>query len=234
MNRIEFVPGTEHAELLIQPPKPAKHYIPKWFKEIPAINKNNIKIDENGNPNLNVKNCLPFLDGLSAGYIQETWTDINIEEDEDGDIVYNQASRTSPEIMSHRNQSHIPTEDNFYNFEFIWKQYWMPKLPTGYSYLFTHPLGRVDLPFQTMSAIVDGDQIHYTHGGNVPFYIRKGFSGIIPEGTPMYQIIPFKRESWTMVANEYNEKLSDKGIHDLRKRFIGSYKKMHWKKKTFE
>jgi hypothetical protein len=33
--------------------------------------------------------------------------------------------------------------------------------------------------------------------GNIPFFIKEGFSGVIPKGTPIAQVIPFKRESWT-------------------------------------
>ena len=31
---------------------------------------------------------------------------------------------------------------------------------------------------------------------NVPFVIKNNFSGIIERGTPMFQVIPFKREKW--------------------------------------
>ena len=234
MNSIEFIPLNKDAELLIPHPKPAKMYIPQWFKDIPAVNSKNIKISKSGNSDINLKNCVPFLDSLSSGYIQETWTDISIQKDEDGDVIYNQSSTISQEIMKHREESFVKTDGSFYEFEFLWNQLWVPKLPKGYSYLFTHPLGRIDLPFYTMTAIVDGDSLNYSIGGNVPFYIRKDFSGIIPEGTPMYQMIPFKRENWKMVINNFNEDLSKKGINELRKRFVGSYKKVHWKKKTFE
>ena len=33
---------------------------------------------------------------------------------------------------------------------------------------------------------------------------KRNFEGIIPSGTPMIQIIPFKRESWTLGVKKYN------------------------------
>ena len=31
----------------------------------------------------------------------------------------------------------------------------------------------------------------------MPFFIIKGFTGILPAGTPYAQILPFKRENWS-------------------------------------
>jgi hypothetical protein len=49
----------------------------------------------------------------------------------------------------------------------------------------------------------------------------------------MYQMIPFKRDSWNMSVEEYNDDLSTIGINDLRKNYIGSYKKRLWSKKEY-
>lgn len=235
MNKIVFVPTSKDTELLIPPPQPAKNYIPEWFKNIPGINYKNLKLlgAEHKYPNANMKNCIPVLDSFISGYIQETWVDIHIDVDEDGDVDYNVSSKSCPPIMNHRDSIDMPVGDLYYNFEFIWNQMWVPKLPDGYSYLFTSPINRPDLPFTTATAIVDGDKMNYSHGGNVPFYIKKGFTGIIPQGTPMYQIIPFKRESWKTKLESYNEDLSTKGIHELRKNFLGSYKNRYWQKKEY-
>lgn len=233
-NKITFIPTNDQAELLIPAPKPAKQYIPEWYKHTPGINSKNVKVDFDGFPNPNVKNCIPFLDSLVSGYIQESWTDMYIDL-KGNDIVYNFAGKGAPQMMSHRGGEHLslPVTEYYYEFEFIWKQYWIPKLPDGYSYLFTHPFNRLDLPFTTATAIVDGDKLHYSNVGNVPVYIKKNFTGVIPVGTPLYQIIPFKRDAWKMDTEKYDEKKVKKGIHDLRKYFVGSYKKNFWQKKEY-
>jgi hypothetical protein len=69
--------------------------------------------------------------------------------------------------------------------------------------------------------------------GNLPFFLKEGFEGIIPKGTPIAQIIPFKRESWNLqkdaaLVNEsrLNSRNSDSVI-------FGWYKKTIWKKKSY-
>jgi hypothetical protein len=233
MNKITFIPANKQAELLIPPPKPAKLSIPDWFKNVPAINEKNLIVNENGIPNINVKNCIPFFDIFTSGYIQETWVDIYIDIDNNGDIVYNQSSHNAPNIMSERDKSHMPIKNYYYDFEFIWFQGWMPKVPNGYSCLFLNPINRTDLPFYTTSAVVDSDSMNYSSGGNIPFYIKKGFKGLIPAGTPMYQIIPFKRDSWSMTTEKYNDEKALLGSNRLRKNFLGSYKKRLWSKKEY-
>jgi hypothetical protein len=110
---------------------------------------------------------------------------------------------------------------------------WIPKVEDGYSCLILSPINRTELPFYTASAIVDSDKMNYSHGGNLPFYIKKGFTGLIPAGTPMYQIIPFKRESWKMDVEKFDSEKALVGANNLRKNFIGSYKKRLWCKKEF-
>lgn len=232
-NKINFIPATKGVELLISPPKPAKFYIPDWFKNIPGVNEKNLIVNEGGIPQVNVKNCIPFFDGFTSGYIQETWVDIYIDTDSDGDVIFNQASIVTPTIMSFREKSDMPIEKDYYNFEFTWFQSWMPKLPEGYSCLFLNPINRIELPFYTTSAVVDSDKMNYSHGGNIPFYIKKGFTGLIPAGTPMYQMIPFKRESWSMSTEKYNGEKAEVGSNDLRRNFLGSYKKRLWSKKEY-
>jgi antitoxin (DNA-binding transcriptional repressor) of toxin-antitoxin stability system len=70
--------------------------------------------------------------------------------------------------------------------------------------------------------------------GNFPFYIRKGFSGVIEAGTPIAQIIPIKREPWKAISDldiikdaERNHKLSNKSM-------IGWYKQNIWQRKSYE
>jgi hypothetical protein len=230
--KIVFTSTIKDANLVVPQPKPARNYIPQWFKDIPGINANNVDVDAMGRPNVNVKNCIPFLDGLTSGYIQETWTDIFIRED-NGDIDYYFSHESDPKPMSHRDKSSYPPNEHFYEHEFVWRQPWIPKLPSGYSYIFTHPMSRIDLPFVTISAVVDGDKLQYSNNPIVPFYIKKGFTGVIPKGTPIYQFIPFKRETWNSETEPYNEDAVKKSIHDLRSNFVGSYKNRYWTKKEY-
>jgi hypothetical protein len=107
-------------------------------------------------------------------------------------------------------------------------------LPKGYSALYVSPLNRHDLPFYTLSGIVDSDShIQSEKDSNIPFLLKNNFSGIIKKGTPLYQIIPIKRDSWDSKFNEFNKEENIVETQKLRQHFWGAYKKIHWKKKEY-
>ena len=228
---IEFIPVSKDAQLLVPAPKPAKNYIPQWYKDIQIENKP--QFDNSGDiTNENVKHCVPFLDALTQGYIQESWTDIYIEFDGKA-LGYH--FPVKPAIMGHRNKKNIPLIENiFYDTEFVWNEQWIPKLPKGYSALYTSPLNYFTLPFRSLDAVIDSDNYYHEYTGQYPFYIYKGFVGLIPAGTPLYQIIPIKRDDWKSKNLLYNEEQNKINNHKLRKHYFRSYKTLFWQKKRFD
>jgi hypothetical protein len=229
--KISFVPKSLEAENFVPRPLPARHYMPDWLKNMPAFQNNKMFISSSGQANLTAKMCPPFMDTFSFGYIQETWCDIYIEKDIVGNQTYFFSG--SPEIISLGRNSNYKIEDPFNPHEFLWKVQWSPRLPKGYSTLYTHPINRDDLPFRTLSGIVDSDKHFFEKTGNHPFFIKKDFEGFIPKGTPMFQIIPFKRNDWTSRAETYDPNL-EKEKNFLRSKFWGVYKSNFWTKKTFK
>jgi hypothetical protein len=130
------------------------------------------------------------------------------------------------------NSFSIPND--YTDMEFVWHPGWIPELPKGYSALITHPINRVDLPFYTLSGVVEHDTyLQAMPGSNLPLLLKKDFSGIIPIGTPMYQIIPFKRDSWESSLNEYDKYAQGKITNPIESYPSGGYKKLHWIKKNF-
>jgi hypothetical protein len=216
--KVLFIPGSKKIKELV--PSPARSVVPEWYKDILP------KTDPSG-----VKKCVPFLDALTSGYIQRTWTDILVTCD-NGEVKV----ETLPhevEMVKQRENTAMPSSEELYQKEFIWQRPWSIQLPDGYSSLITHPLNRADLPFYTMSGIVDSDTYHHTIIGNIPFYIKSSFTGVIKAGTPMFQVIPIKREDWSADESEYDtafwqrmykERHSDKKI---------SYKKNFWRRKHY-
>jgi hypothetical protein len=233
MKKIEWLFPNEEYINLVPKPKPAHLYVPQWYKQISKFENKKFDFFKN---NLTIKSCVPFLESLTMGYIQETWCDINIERDKDNNISY--GFSIGPEIISMRNKissDKLLDKKIFYEIEFTWRLFWIPKLPKGYSMLYTHPLNRNDLPFQSLSGIIDSDVFYdnkngYSMGGNYPFYIKKDFEGIIPAGTPMYQMIPIKRNRWLGddgKLNPYNQ-------ISPRKFFYNGYKKLYWQRKEYK
>ena len=230
---IEFFPSSQEVYDLVPPPQPAKLITPEWYKNIPNLDgKKKLTFDPNGAPNnKNIKMCMPFLDAMSVGYIQTTWCEIYVEKEDDGGVRYYYAS--NPQIMSHREKPAIEKNDSYYDLEFVWRSPWVPKVPKGYSVLLTHPNNRVDLPFTTLSGVIDADSYYHTPFGNFPFYIHKDFEGLIPIGTPMYQMIPVKRENWKSSINEFDATETSQRYATVLNRFSSTYKKLFWSRKNY-
>jgi hypothetical protein len=229
--KIEFIPSSFEIQETVQCPFSIKKIVPDWYKKVEILNSKNFEFDDNNNvKNVNIKNCMPFFDAISSGYVQTTWTDIYVEV-KNNFITLRTAC--GPEIIQTRDKVSVPIDSLFYPIEFIWKTPWIPKVPKGYSVLITHPMNRLDLPFMSMSGIVDSDSFYHTPSGNFPLYIKNGFTGLIPKGTPMYQIIPIKRDSWELEQKLFDEKTYKIRDNFMKKFFYGAYKKNFWNKKFY-
>jgi hypothetical protein len=76
-----------------------------------------------------------------------------------------------------------------------------------------------------MPGIVDTDT--YNAAVNFPFVLNEPnkFEGLIPAGTPIAQVIPFKREFWEMsIGVEADLVKNNKIGTKLRSKFFDSYK----------
>lgn len=193
---------------------PAKKFIPDWYRfgEFSSL-----------------KNCMPFLDAFLTGYVIALPYDLHVSLNDgkpeiklsDGSI-YNGSTRDTE-------SSHI-IPFNHYNIEFAWDLCTAITIPSGSSILFTHPLNRHDLPFTTLSAVVDGEFTLIPHGA-IPFYVKEGFSGIIKAGTPVAQVIPFRQDSWKVEIHAGLFESSKKHRRSMPKDW---YKKSSWKRKSYE
>ena len=231
---IEFFPSDKKVELVLDLPKPSKSFIPKWYKNIKS-DKSMTFNEHSKLTNVTIKDCIPFLDAMMHGYIQSTWCDIFITKNEDGTVNYNcSGTEVLPLIMGNRVKSTpIDSSQYYYDIEFFWNFQWIPQTPKGWSILIVPPLNHFDSPFTVTSGIIDSDVFHHAASGKLPFYIKKDFEGLIPKGTPMYQIIPIKRASWTTSKQQFNEDEIIKRKSKYLVHFTGAYKKLFWQKKDF-
>lgn len=237
MSIIKFNPVSKLVEDTVPPPRPAREYFPDWYKKAPAFEGNTPEIDSAGVVNKSLKLCVPFMDSLSAGYIQETWQDILIESVEvmPNSFQLRYSFPTEPAIINLRDKVHVSLGDEFYPTEFTFHSPWMPELPKGWSMLYVTPFNRLDLPFHVLSGIIDSDGFTQAEpNSNMPFYVKKSFSGILPKGTPFVQMIPIKRESWESSPQPYSEDNWRKVIRLSQQYFWGGYKKVFWHKKTYK
>ena len=114
-----------------------------------------------------------------------------------------------------------------------WKNPWGIETPKGFSCLIINPVHSSNLYFSILEGIVDTDR--YTSPTNFPFVLKDPeFEGMIPAGTPLAQVIPFKRSSWKMeMGTEKNLKKVRENRDDLSSVFFDRYKRLFWSKKEY-
>ena len=234
MNKIIFYPESKLVEETVDLPTPAKQLIPEWYKQSKSFHHgNSFEFEPDGvNPAKTFKLCVPVLDALTTGYIQTTWSDVYITRDQ-GSVRW--AYSHGPEIINARNLDHIqkmPIPEGHDSVPFFWTRPWGIKTPKGYSTLITHPFYGDDLPFKCVTGVIDTDKYHLP--GKITFFMRSNFEGLIPAGTPMFQMFPFKRSEWKSIKEPFNQTLFNVQGHDIHKNYVGSYKKRYWQKKTYE
>lgn len=230
---IKFVPNTREADILQIQVSPATKHIPEWYKKIPQY----IPPDKEpkliqGLNNSTVKNCTPFLDAMSSGYILELSADILVSWN--GDIPAFNWRDTNILITDHSLEQFfgIPTPEDCIAVVLKWHNEWGIETPKGYSLLCTHPVNRFDLPWQGITGVVDTDG--YSLPIQFPFFVKKGWSGVIEKGTPLVQLIPFKRDNWESSIEEYDEKEQRRKTNSFRGKILRSYKTQFWSKKTYQ
>ena len=237
--KVQFEPFDKEAELLFEMPKPAAKSIPGWYKDM-AVHMDGEKTTglsktTNVVSNLTLKGCSPFLDALTSGYMFELPFDIEFRRNEEGMINIRWATNVNY-IGSHGPDQApgLPGPVGGSETLLKWRPGWRIITPKGYSALFTHPLNRHDLPFRTFSGVVDTDM--YELGVEFPFQLLNNIEEdifILKKGTPICQVIPFKREDWKSEEVPFDEDANKKNGFKLKSEIVRSYKKQFWKKKNY-
>jgi hypothetical protein len=234
MKEIIFNPANYVVQEFLEKPKPAKNYLPDWYKESDAFIGGKLNFNNGYNPD--IKLCMPYFDTLTSGYIVELYQDIYVTRNSNG-MQHIDVPEVSPlGIPADKQKSdiglNIPRPFHYSQNMWTWNMPWSVTTPKGYSTMFIHPINRYDLPFISTSGIVDTDM--FALSGNLPFFIKEDFEGIISKGTPIIQLIPFKRDNWNSRSEEYNDVETSKLKFLMRSVMFGAYKKMFWQRKEYK
>jgi hypothetical protein len=227
MKTIKFQ-SVHGVNLEFEKPVPAKDMLPDWYKNASpyhTTDKLNYFLEEEPfGGNLTFKKCFPFLDSLTAGYIINLHADTAFQytKDDFQNVTW-MSSFMTVEGFQEETYDGYPLTPEWSPKLYKWMAQWAIKTPPGYSCLFTHPRAYPDLPFKIVDAVVDTDKIHNLI--NIPFFLKKDFEGIIRAGTPIVQVIPFKRESWNHKIESISEDEMLKRTEKLFKFMHGSYLK---------
>lgn len=215
--KIKFASANTSIE--IPAPKPASLSIPKWFKQMPGVTKGV----------MGVKKCVPFIDAFAAGYVITLPSDMVWDEAakkfNTGSVIELNSDHYASQVEGIELGSRWDSQPH------KWINMWHIKLPKGYSALFTHPHNRDDLPFRSFTGVVDADKHPLII--NFPFVLEKGFSGVIPAGTPIIQILPFKREKWVSEVKDTGGSYVYEKAYEVLNPPFGFYKRRFWTRKFF-
>ena len=201
------------------PVKPAKQFLPYWFKDI--VDAHPQKKDLDGPPNRfgkpkkiankwhqgTVKRCPAIVDLITEGYIIPMWCDFLIQRNtktlewDNKDFPYGIDFHSNGQIYNWPlKKTDFPEGVKFTN---PWRIY----TPKGYSVMFMTPTYQFEKRFTVLPGIIETDSYHHV---NFPTIWHTTKDSIIKRGMPFIQVIPFKREEWNIDVGQMSDKQIDK------------------------
>lgn len=216
----------------VQAAVPAKKTIPQWYKDIPPEIP---QIRSSMRNRSTAKKCVPFLDAFTSGYMLTFPQDMEIKHNPDGTKAaywgfnFDDRAMLVPE-QPHRMTGLVAPEGYH---RLLWRAELATgiKTPKGYSTLVTHPFNRYDLPFLTLTGVIDTDRSLRGIVANI--WLRDDFEGIIEKGTPIAQCLPFKREDWEMERTKFDPEESLAHEFEVMSTLNRSYMQNLWTKKNY-
>ena len=192
-------------ELLGHLPKPipAKRGMPDWYKKMPM----NAFSPELGLDLKTLKQCTPFLDAMSYGFLIPLPVDVevyNMEFSWDWDVpspanapgytdigLYSQAPVGFHYPAQAEGTPYFKEGEGFAKFNC----FWTIQLEEGYSLYVTHPSNRYELPFRTINGLVDADTYNEVFLNFPALWVEPDFKGVLKKGTPVAQCIAIQRQA---------------------------------------
>ena len=187
-------------------PVPARGSLPDWLRAMPAKAHSEI----HGREIRTVKQCPPFVDAMAYGVLILLPCDVLVER---GAFSW-QWDLPEPATSGHPRAPlsfHVPAQfadtplakDGQAAIKF--NSFWTIELEPEWSLFATHPINRDDLPFRTISGLVDADRFH-DGGINFPaIWTRPDFCGVLPKGTPVAQVLAVPRTASELVFESFDE-----------------------------
>ena len=204
------------------PVVPAKKLVPEWYKRV----QQNTQLHPGGPTIPTIKQCPPVTDMLTSGYVITCPVDIKIFPEDEPANFKGVSAETHPDFVPsqhHWKMCPVDVGQGKMHWTKI-KHGWTVRTPPGYSCLFMQPFFFFQNQWTLFPAIVDTDK----HDVPVEFpgYLHSDNNITITQGTPLMQVIPFKRDEWEM------KMLEDTDEPSLLEQ--GSYKDMFQSKKKYQ
>jgi len=185
----------------------ARQALPDWLRTMPSTAFS----DTHGQDVRTVKQSPPFIDAMSLGFVMPLPCDVHVI---DGVLSWDW-DYPALSVESHPRSPlsfHIPAQATgtpFFNPDVAvvkFNSFWTIELEPGFSLFATHPINRTDLPFRTLTGLIDSDR--FTDVG-VLFpaqWVDPGFEGVLPRGTPVAQCFAVERARPDLLFQPFTDK----------------------------
>jgi hypothetical protein len=185
---------------LLPRPVPAREALPDWLKALAP----RVPSALHGREIRSVKQCPPFVDAMGHGFLVLLPCDVQVSHGRfrwhwDLPPLATAHHPLSPLSFHAPEQLRgLPGHDG-QSAALKFNSFWTIALEPGWSLFATHPVNRDELPFRTLTGLVDADR--FTDAGiNFPaLWLRPDFEGVLPRGTPVAQCFAVSRETPTLV-----------------------------------
>lgn len=239
MKIIRFYPYSEETKVFSPRPILSSRALPEWYKKTPSVIDNGSLAF--GQMGATVKKCMPIFDLLTAGYLITAPCDIYLDatnpEKLQWSIPQGLISHQGDMFAVHAKEQYdkMPVNSVLHHKELLRIfPFWAVGTPKGYSTIFLQPPYSDKSPLTALQAIVDTDS--FITDGHLSFWVEKDFKGIIKQGTPLVQVIPFKREHWgsSVESAKKSRKVFEKQRLKLRSMFYNAYKNIFRSRKEYQ
>lgn len=220
----------------LPPPVPARAAMPDWLRRMAprapsALHQRSIRT---------VKQCPPFVDAMAHGFMVLLPCDVQVEAD--GRFGWHWP-RPVLSVAGHPHAPlsfHVPEQiagtplarDGRAALKF--NSFWTIELEAGWSLMAVHPIHRDDLPFRTVTGLVDADRFHDV-GINFPaVWTDPAFRGVLPRGTPVAQCFAVPRETPNLIVEPMDAERAQR-YGELAGRILGGpgvYRKHYRSKRS--
>jgi hypothetical protein len=204
-------------------PVPAARCVPEWLRQMPTHVPSP---DETPT----VKNCMPFLEAMTFGYVIPVPTDITFTM-EAGNLRVDVAGFDVPLVDVHSGDQLLGAP---YSGTPVvkFRTPWLIRTPPGYSTLVLAPLNRFEIPFHPLAGLVETDTYYRQIAFPSLCTMAPGQQVKVAKGTPLVQVVPVPRELWSSQVGPSDVE-TNKAQDDQWEANHHMYRQDHWEKKSF-
>jgi len=208
-------------------PLPAARCVPDWLRLMPTHIQSAV---QSADQTPTVKNCMPFLEAMTFGYVIPLPTDMTFTM-EGGNLRVDIAGFDAPLVDVH-NGDQLPGAPYSGTPVVKFRTPWLVRTPPGYSTLVLPPLNRFEMPFLPLAGLVETDTYYRQIAFPTLCNMTSGQQVKLTRGMPLVQVVPVLRQAWSSEVTP-SDADANKAQDDQWDANPHMYRQNHWEKKSF-